>query len=161
MSDLSEFALYQHKRGPRLLTGSITATLMQMLNNFVLSSCRLAWNRGNELSLKRTGVHAFYQDDLIVFYVKWCIRILACWTQMYWFWFLSEMVCPGNLGNKSHTFVGGYIIIPISKLALWVYVVMMSNPVSYLFAERTCFWQLPSSRGVWEAPRGCRYVQWN
>lgn len=39
---------------------------------------------------------------------------------------------PGNLGNKSQAFGGGFIIIPISKLALRVYVVMMLNPVSYL-----------------------------
>lgn len=80
---------------------------------------------------------------------------------MYQLWFLSETVCPGNLGNKSQTIGGGFIIIPVSKFALQFYVVMMSNPVSYLFAERTCFLWLPSSKGVRAAPRGGRYVQGN
>lgn len=39
---------------------------------------------------------------------------------------------PRNLGNKSQAFGGGFIIIPISKLALRVCVVMMLNSVSYL-----------------------------
>lgn len=97
LSELSVCVPYQYKRGPRLLPGLIIATAMQMLKNFVLSSYRPAWDRGNKLSLKRAGVYAFYQDCLIVFCVKCSIRILAHWVQIYQFWFLSEMVCHGNL----------------------------------------------------------------
>lgn len=54
-------------------------------------------------------------------------------------WVLSGMFCPGNLENKSQTFGGGFIIIPVSELAFQEYLVLISKPVSYAFSERMCF----------------------
>lgn len=159
LSELSVCVPYQYKRGPRLLPGLIIATAMQMLKNFVLSSYRPAWDRGNKLSLKRAGVYAFYQDCLIVFCVKCSIRILAHWVQIYQFWFLSEMVCHGNLWNKSQTFWGGFIShIRTCPSGLCG---NDAKPCFLSLSERTCLWRLPSYRGVREAPRRGRYIQWN
>lgn len=75
--ELSLYIPYLGKRGSRLLPESVIATVVQMMNNFVQSNYKPAWDRGIKLSLKRADVYVFYQDCLIVFCVKCSIRILA------------------------------------------------------------------------------------
>lgn len=67
LSELSLYVTYLDKRGPRLLPGSIIATAVQMMSNFVQSNYQPAWDRGIKLSLKRADVYVFYQDCVIVF----------------------------------------------------------------------------------------------
>lgn len=123
--------------GSQTLPVSVIATVMQVLNTFVLSMYQPAWDRRNKLNFKRTDMSAFYQVCLIIFCVKCNIRILAHWMQMCSSsGFCQE--CSALVIWKSQTFEGGYIIIPISEPAIQDYVVLMSKPVSYPFSERTC-----------------------
>lgn len=46
---------------------SVIATVMQVLNTFVLSMYQPAWDRRNKLNFKRTDMSAFYQVCLISF----------------------------------------------------------------------------------------------
>lgn len=135
MSNLCLVQSIPAREGSQTLTVSVIAAAVQVLNNFVLGRYEPAWDRRNKLSFKRPDVSAFYQVCLIFFCVKCNVRILAHRMQMQQFWFLSGMPCPGNLENKSQTFGGGFIIIPISELALQDYLVLMSKPVSSSFQK--------------------------
>lgn len=99
MSKLPELSLCvqsQCKGSPRCLGGSITATTMQMLTNFVLAGLG-----EREQTVAEKGLCVRFLSGLLSSFlfgrgfflgIKCSIRILARGIQMDRFWFLSEAV---------------------------------------------------------------------
>lgn len=161
LPELSLCVQSQRKGSPRCLGGSIIATTMQMLNNFVLAGLG-----GKEQTVAEKGLCVRFLSGLLSSFlfargfflgIKCSIRILAHGIQMDRFWFLSEAVSHWESGKWKPASGGGFIIIPISKIVLRVYAVTMSNSAYYLFAEKKDFWRLHVSSGTQEAPRSGRY----